>query len=576
MEVPNIPKDAPFSSDQRQWLSGFMAGLHSRVAAVGNVAGAGQAVAAKPIDILFGTQTGNSEEVANEAAAIAKQKGYQPRVAELDAIEMDQLAKMETLIVVISTYGEGEMPDNAHIFWEALSASTAPRLESLEFGVLALGDTSYEFFCQAGKMMDTRLEQLGAKRLAARLDCDLDYEEPAEEWLQASIPQAGDAVAGDAVDAPKKSQWNKKNPYPSPVVDNHNLSGEGSAKEIRHMAFDLSESDLVYEAGDALGVMPVNAPDLVELWLERLGATADTAISGKDETLGELLTYKLEISTPSQDLLAGLEPLVGHEEFSRIMEGGDRESLDDFLWGLDALDIMNLAPDVKLDAEQVVGWLRPLTHRAYSISSSPNVHPGEVHLTVAAVRWEREGREHRGVCSTFMADRLPEGEKGGVFMLPNKSFRVPADDNVPMVMVGPGTGIAPFRAFLEERQHRGAEGTNWLYFGDQHESCDFIYKEELQGMLESGVLDRLELAFSRDQKEKIYVQNRMQETGEELFALLEQGGHFYVCGDATRMAKDVDAALHDVIATHGKMDADAAAQYVSQLKKDKRYVRDVY
>ncbi|MEM7600795.1 MAG: sulfite reductase flavoprotein subunit alpha [Verrucomicrobiota bacterium] len=582
MEVPYIPKDAPFSADQRSWLGGFLAGLHSRVVVVGGAAtevGAAAApVAAKTLDILYGTQTGNSEELANEAAAIAKQKGYQPRVADLDSMEMDQLAKVETLLVVISTYGEGEMPDNAHLFWEALSAGTAPRLESMEFGVLALGDTSYEFFCQAGKMVDTRLEQLGATRMAPRLDCDLDYEEPANEWLLANIPQAGAAEIPALVDtpAPKKSQWNKKNPYPSPVVENVNLSGEGSAKEIRHIAFDLSGSDLTYEAGDALGVMPVNASDLVSLWLARLGASPETKIPGKEETLEELLTYHYEISNPSQDLLVGLEPLVKHEEFSRIIAGGDRESLMDFLWGKDALDIMNLDPEVELDPAVVISWLKPLSHRAYSISSSPNAHPGEVHLTVAAVRWEREGREHRGVCSTYIADQLPAGKEGGVFMLPNKSFRIPEDDSVPMVMVGPGTGIAPFRAFLEERRHRGAEGTNWLYFGDQHRMCDFIYEEELTAMVESGDLDRLELAFSRDQEEKVYVQNKMKETGAELFGLLEQGGHFYVCGDATRMAKDVDAALHEVIATHGNMDADAAADYVAQLKKSKRYVRDVY
>ncbi|MEO0413489.1 MAG: flavodoxin domain-containing protein, partial [Verrucomicrobiota bacterium] len=311
MEVPYIPKDAPFSGEQRSWLSGFLAGLHSRAAAVGGAGGS--AASAKTLNILFGTQTGNSEEVANEAAALAKQKGWQPQVAELDAVEMDQLAQMETLLVVISTYGEGEMPDNAHIFWEALSADSAPKLEKLEYGVLALGDTSYEFFCQAGKMMDARLEELGAKRFGPRLDCDLDYEEPSQEWLDANLPQGGEAIADGGSAAPAKSKWNKKNPFPSSIVDNHNLSGEGSAKEIRHVAFSLEGSDLTYEAGDALGVKPINAPDLVQLWLDRLGASADSAIEGKEETLGDLLTYHLEISTPSQDLLAGIEPLAGHE-----------------------------------------------------------------------------------------------------------------------------------------------------------------------------------------------------------------------------------------------------------------------
>ncbi|NRB03500.1 MAG: sulfite reductase subunit alpha [Rhodobacteraceae bacterium] len=579
MHMPYIQKDAPFSADQRTWIGGFIAGLHSQkvmTEAKAIAAAEGQAQA-KPLDILYGTQTGNAEEVANEAAALAKAKGFTPRVDELDAVDMDRLAGMENLIIVISTYGEGEMPDNAHMFWDALSASTAPRLEELQYGVLALGDTSYEYFCQAGKVIDTRLEQLGARRLGARVDCDVDYEDAATAWLTDVMPEGGPAVANDVVaPAPKKSGWGRKNPYTSDMVENRVLSGAKSAKEIRHLSFALGDSGLTYEAGDALGVMPVNAPDLVEAMLKRLGADHDTAIAGKDAPLGQLLTTGLEIMTPPREFLRGIAPLAKHEELNHVLSHGDKEALEAFLWGKDTLDILNLNPSLEIDPDQFVGWLKPLQHRAYSISSSPKAHEGEVHLTVAAVRWMYDQRQHKGVCSTFLADHVPEGAQAGIFMSPNKAFRVPQDDSVPMVMVGPGTGIAPFRAFLEERRARGASGTNWLFFGDQHRASDFIYEDEISEMSDSGVLTRLDLAFSRDQEEKIYVQHRMAQNGKDLFAALEEGGHFYVCGDATRMAKDVDAALHQVVREHGGRDEEGAVEYVNTLKREKRYVRDVY
>ncbi|MEM7060535.1 MAG: sulfite reductase subunit alpha [Pseudomonadota bacterium] len=575
MNKPLFPKDAPFSVDQRAWISGFMAGLSTRL--IGGDDAANQAdVAAKPMDILFGTQTGNAEEVANEAAALAQARGFKPRVADLDAVEMDQLAAMEHLIVVVSTYGEGEMPDNAELFWDALSASTAPRLENLSYGVLALGDTSYEHFCQAGKLIDTRLEQLGATRLAARVDCDVDFEEAATAWLEGTVPETGAPAADAPAAKPEKSAWNRKNPYISRMAENRVLSGAKSAKEIRHIAFELGDSGMTYEAGDALGVMPVNAPDLVEALLARLGADYDTQIPGNDAPLGDLLTHRLEIMTPPRELIRGLEPLAGHDELSHVVGNGDKEALEHFLWGKDTLDLLNLNPEFALDPAQMVDWLKPLQHRAYSISSSPKAHEGEVHLTVAAVRWTYDRRQHKGVCSTFLADHVPEGASAGIFMSPNKSFRVPQDDDRPMIMVGPGTGVAPFRAFLEERRERGANGTNWLFFGDQHRASDFIYEDEISGMSASGLLTRLDLAFSRDQDEKIYVQHRMIENGKDLFGLLEEGGHFYVCGDATRMAKDVDAALQQIIETQGGMAPEAATDYVNRLKREKRYVRDVY
>lgn len=585
MKVPYIPADAPFNDDQRSWLSGFLAGLHSRkvMGLSGQVATATAPIQAKPLNILYGTQTGNAEGVANEAAALAKARGFAPNIQELDAIDMTALAAMETVIVVISTYGEGEMPDNAHIFWEALSASTAPRLENLSYGILALGDTSYDYFCQAGKMLDTRFEQLGATRLGARVDCDVDYEDAATAWLDQTMPVAQNgqseaaSTTGTVVETQSaKKDWGRKNPYPANILENRCLSGDGSAKEIRHIAFDLGESGLSYEAGDALGVMPVNSPALVSEILARLQLKDDQSVTGQDLPLGTLLATKFEIMTPSKDVIQEIEKRAGDAELSHIVGNNDKEALAAYLWGKDCLDLLNLNKDVQISADEFISWLRPLQHRAYSISSSPKAHPGEVHLTVAAVRWHADNREHKGVCSTYLADMAPEGHKVGIFMSPNKNFRVPQDDSVPMIMVGPGTGIAPFRAFLEERRERGAKGRNWLFFGDQHRKTDFIYEDELSEMHSAGLLSQLDLAFSRDQAEKIYVQNRMIAQGTQIFAALEEGGYFYVCGDATRMAKDVDAALHQIIKAEGKLDDEAAEAYVNHLKRDKRYVRDVY
>ena len=577
-KAPYIPDDAPFSGEQKHWLGGFIAGLHSRLATGGGAAApAGTPVETKPIDILFGTQTGNAEAVANDAADHARSKGFTPRIAEMDEISIEQLAAMQNVIIVVSTYGEGEMPDNAHQFWEALSATTAPRLETLKYGVLALGDTSYDEFCQAGKLIDTRLEQLGATRLGDRVDCDVDFEDTAEAWVSSTIPDAGTVdvtPTTTSTSKPTKSGWSRKTPYAATIIDNRNLSGAKSAKEIRHISFDLGQSGLTYEAGDALGVMPVNDPNLVDAWVKRLGASPDTDVNGTP--ISVLLSTGLEIMTPSRDLIRAIEPLAKNDELSHVVSNGDKEALAHYLWGKDALDLLNLNPALVLNTQDVIGWLKPLQHRAYSISSSPKAHHGEVHLTVAAVRWMYENRPHGGVCSTFLADHAPNGAAAGIFTSPNKSFRVPEDNTVPMIMVGPGTGIAPFRAFLEERRERGATGDNWLFFGDQHRESDFIYKDEIGRFNSDGLLTRLDLAFSRDQAEKIYVQNRMIENGKDLYAQLEEGGYFYICGDATRMARDVDAALHSIIEAHGAMSPEAAIEYVNGLKREKRYVRDVY
>ena len=580
MKLPFIPEDAPFTGDQKSWLSGFLAGMQSAKAIAGSQTSVAGALAAPVLNILYGTQTGNAEGLAMDAATVARAQGFDAVVQGLDDVSIDTFSVMKRVIITIATYGEGEMPDNAGLFWESIYRTDMPRLPDMQFGILALGDTSYDEFCQAGKLLDTRLEQLGATRLVDRLDCDVDYEDIADEWINKTIPLAnsGNVIVPAVETSPQvvKSIWNRKNPYPAKVSVNKLLSGPSSGKEIRHYEIDLADSGLTYETGDALNVMPVNDGVLVKKLTERLSVDGDIVLEGQEKSIVDLLTYQYEISTPSRNLIAAVEAQAKHEKFSHVLKNGDKEALADFLWGKDTLDLLNLNSEITFTADEFLGLLKPLQHRAYSISSSPSKHLGSVHLTVASVRWREEGRDHLGVCSTFLADRVTANGTAGVFVSPNKAFRIPANDDAPMIMVGPGTGVAPFRAFLEERQMRGAKGKNWLFFGDQTRDSDFIYEQQLLEMQAVGVLSRLDLAFSRDQKEKIYVQNKMHECSVELYQWLEKGAYFYVCGDATRMAKDVDQALRDIVATQANLSADQATDYVNNLKREKRYLRDVY
>ncbi|AZI49668.1 sulfite reductase subunit alpha [Pantoea agglomerans] len=585
MKIPYIPEDAPFNGDQKYWLAGFLAGLHSRLLVLEDKqqpAAGTSAAATTQLHILYGSQTGNAEALAQTAAKSARAKGLVPVVQALGDVDLDVFATMRHVLIVTSTYGEGEMPDNAQLFWDAISASTAPRLEQMHFAVLAIGDTGYDGFCQAGKFIDMRLEQLGAKRVVDRIDCDIDFEEPSSEWLNSSMPQfaasAGSSgtVLESAPEAPVIPGSNKSNPYAAALITNKRLSGEQSAKDIRHFEFDLSDSGLKYEAGDALGVIPVNEPSLVSLLLTQLNADYETPVPGFDRSLGDLLTYQFEISEPSRKLIEWVGQNTTNQELRHVLQHDDKDALGVWLWGKDTLDLLQLELTRTLVVPEFVALLRPLQHRAYSISSSSKAHPDQVHLTVASVRYHSGGRNRGGVCSTYLAERVRRGEKPAIFISPNKSFRVPANNSAPLIMVGPGTGIAPFRAFLQERQATGAQGKNWLFFGDQHQEHDFIYQDELLAWRDNGLLTRLDLAFSRDQEKKIYVQSRMLEQGAELYAWLQEGAYFYVCGDASRMAKDVDNALYEVVRQFGGLSTERAADYVDQLKKEKRYLRDVY
>ncbi|PPD32738.1 MAG: sulfite reductase subunit alpha [Methylomonas sp.] len=579
MKAPFIPLNAPYSDTQRAWLSGFFAGMHSHML---HNAGSVNQANARILHILYGSQTGNSESLANDAAASAKSHGLLPVVKSMDEIEVGQLTKMDYLLIITSTYGEGAMPDNAEMLWEAANSDAAPRLENLNYSVLALGDTSYDLFCQAGIDWDNRLQELGANRVFDRVDCDVDFEAPAEQWISEVVPlmaEGAETIAViDTAAQPAKSAYNRKNPFPAKLQVNRIVTALDSSKETRHYEISIAGSGLNYEAGDAMCVIPSNCPQLVADILNALGCSGneEVPVNGELMPLSEALRTHFEIKLPSKEFLEEIAKRSGDQELNALLNAGEKDKLNDYLWGRDTLDLLLQFPGAELSAAEFLSLLKPLQHRAYSISSSGKKYPDSVHLTVASVRYDAHGRQHKGVCSTYLADLVNEDTEVRIFFTPNNNFRVPNDDTLPMIMVGPGTGIAPFRAFLQEREFRKATGKNWLFFGDRNAATDFIYREEIEAMQASGLLTKLDLAFSRDQAEKVYVQDRMLENGAELFAWLEQGGYFFVCGDAYRMAKDVDQALLDVIRIHGNKSATAAAEYVNQLKKDKRYVRDVY
>ncbi len=579
MNTPNIPKNIPFNDTQRAWLSGFFAGIHTHIL---QNAGSNNQTEGRIINILYGTQTGNSESVANDAAEVAKTHGLAPLVKSMDEIELSDLSQMEYLLIVVSTYGEGEMPDNAQLLWEAISADAAPKMETTKFSILALGDSSYDQFCQAGIDWDNRLEELGAKRIYDRVDYDIGADELAENWISCVIPVMAEGASVVAKpnqeSVSDKPKYNRKNPFPSKILINRLLTSENSSKETRHYEFSITDSGLTYQAGDALNVVPLNCPELVAEIIKAIGCTGDEdePVNGELLTLSEALRTRFEIKLPSKELLREIANRSGDQELNSLLLSDNKDKLATYLWGRDTLDLLLQFPKMEFSAAEFLALLKPLQHRAYSISSSSKMHPDSVHLTVASVRYQSHNRDHKGVCSTYIADLVDEKSNVKIFFSPNNSFRVPEDDTLPMIMIGPGTGIAPFRAFLQERQYRKSTGKNWLIFGDRNAATDYIYQDEIEAMQTNGVLTRLDLAFSRDQEEKIYVQDRMREHGAEMFSWLEQKGSFFVCGDATYMAKDVDKALHEIIEKHGNKTQEQAINYVNQLKKEKRYVRDVY
>lgn len=580
VHIPYIPENAPFTPEQRAWLNGFLAGLFAHVPLGGQLPSAEfSAKPAEPLLILFGSQTGTAEGLAKKVAKESQARGFAPRVMALNDYAQADLTTAKRLLIISSTWGDGEPPDNAVEFWKWISASSAPRLENLSFAVLGLGDRNYSDFCGASRKFDARLVELGAQRLVERGECDVDYEAPAKAWSDAvwsklahSQPAAL-AVNGDRGSS-KMEGFGKTNPYPAALLRNVLLSRQGSAKEVRHYEIALGDSGFHYDVGDALGVFPENCPALVEELLSVAKCNGDEVVEfgGKEGSLHEWLLRKLDISRPSQELVAKVAKLVPECEFAALVTAENAAELKRWLFGRDVVDILKLLPK-PLPPGEWVGLLRKLSPRLYSISSSPKAHPGEVHLTVGTVRYETFGRKRKGVCSSFLAER---GKTVPIFVQPSHGFKPPVDPTIGMIMIGPGTGIAPFRAFLEERQVSGAPGRNWLFFGNQTRRADFLYEEQITDWQKSGHLTRLDLAFSRDQEAKLYVQHKMLEHAAELWRWLEMGSHFYVCGDATRMAKDVDEALHQVVQRAGGKTVEEAKSYIAKLKSEKRYQRDVY
>ncbi|MFP4542503.1 MAG: sulfite reductase flavoprotein subunit alpha, partial [Opitutales bacterium] len=551
----------------------------------------------------FGSESGNSENCAQQIEVAAKAEGFKTSVVDMGDYDASRLESEENVLIVVSTWGEGDPPERASDFHAFVMGESAPKLEKVNFAVCALGDTGYADFCECGKQFDRRFAELGAKRIFDRVDCDVDFEEPFAEWqkgaLAAMVEATGvkekatapaavaapvEAMAGAAstafggVAAPVAEPWSKKNPYPALLKNRFLLNGSGSKKETLHVELDLGDSGMTYEPGDVLGAFATNCPEVVDDFVRLAGFRGDEIReeNGEYHSLSELLaTY--DVTSLSKAFMKKYAPLAKNKALDRVLDDAQADKLGDWLWGRELRDLfLEFPPSDMLSVDQVLNLLRKLPPRLYSIASSIQAHPNEVHLTIAAVRYNAHEKVRKGVCSTYFADRIDVGENVPVYLHHNKNFKLPADPNTPIIMVGPGTGIAPFRAFVEERVETGAKGKSWLFFGDWTFQNDFLYQTEWQKYLKTGGLSRMDVAFSRDTDQKVYVQHRMREKSKELYAWLEEGAHFYVCGDASRMAKDVHQALIDCVAEHGGMSPEDAEAYVKDLQKSKRYQRDVY
>jgi sulfite reductase (NADPH) flavoprotein alpha-component len=579
---------------QKIWLSGYLAASASVLPSTGKgvltvPATTGTTQASKEVTILYGSQSGNSQGLANKSAKALEANGFQVTVSSMSDLKTNQLKKVQQLLVIVSTHGEGEPPDNAIGFHEFLHSKRAPRLDGVRYSVLALGDSSYELFCQTGKEFDARLEELGGTRLYERVDCDVDYDEPAAEWLQGVIARLKEGQTNAAVasvvspseaETAVESSYSRTNPFQAEVLANMNLNGRGSNKETRHLELSLEGSGLAYKPGDSLGIYPKNDPALVDLLLEltKWDPSSEVAINKQGEVrpLRDALIDYFEITTLTKPLLEKLASLTTNKGALDLLAASHEEQCKAYLHGRDISDFVQDYGPLQGSAQEVVSLLRKMPVRLYSISSSQAANPDEVHLTIGAVRYLAHGRERKGVCSVFCAERLQPGDTVPVYIQHNTNFKLPEDLDKPIIMVGPGTGIAPFRSFMQEREELGATGQSWLFFGDQHFTTDFLYQTEWQRWVKEGVLSRMDVAFSRDTEEKMYVQHRMKQHSQELFGWLEQGAYVYVCGDEKNMARDVHRTLLEIIETEGDMSREQAEEYLASIQQSKRYQRDVY
>ena len=569
------------SPAQLTWVSGYLAGMAGAANAAGTAPAAPAADTGLALTILYGSQTGNGEAIAETLAGQARAAGHAPRLRSLADYRTAELKREKLAIFVVSTHGEGDPPDDAELFHEFLLSGRAPELPALGFAVLALGDSSYANFCQTGREFDARLAELGARRLHPLVECDVDYDAAAQAWTEAVLetlpaPAAGVEPGPRLRAVPTPAAYDRKRPFPAEVLATQRITGRDSSKDVYHVELSLEGSGLGYEPGDALAVVAENPPELVAEIIALLGATGDEPVTVADTELplADALTARLEITRPSTGFLEAWAGFSRAPELAQLLGETPKQELAAFLAGHQVVDVMHAFP-AAVDAAAFAASLRPAVPRSYSIASSLAANPDEVHLTVAAVRYEAFGRPHRGAASTFLGERIEVGDRVPVYVEPNKRFRLPADD-VPVIMIGPGTGVAPFRAFVEERAVRGARGKTWLFFGDRNFSSDFLYQLEWLRHLREGNLTRMDVAFSRDTKSKVYVQHRMLEHGAEIHRWIEEGASVYVCGDAKRMAGDVEAALARILAEHGGRDADAAAEALTGLRRAGRYLRDVY
>jgi sulfite reductase (NADPH) flavoprotein alpha-component len=579
---------------QRIWLSGYFTALNGAGAAVkagavplANLA-ANVAVISKDVTVLFGSQTGKSQGLAKKVSKKLEDQGFQVTLSSMADFKPNGLKKVQNLLILVSTHGEGDPPDNAISFYEFLHSKRAPQLEDLRYSVLSLGDTSYEFFCKTGKDFDNRLEELGGKRLTPRIDCDVDFDDPAAEWMnnvlsslsEASTVTAIGSGAGVAVVSATESEYSRTNPFQAEVLENLNLNGRGSDRETRHVEISLEGSNLQYEPGDCLGIYPENHPRLVDELIEAMGWKADELVTinknGEKRPLREALTRNFEITVLTKPLLEQVAKLTSSNELKELFAVGNEQKLKSYLNNSDLLDLVQDYALKGIAAGEFVAILRKMPARLYSIASSSKAFPDEVHVTVRTVRYEAMGRERYGVCSVQLAERVKAGETLPVYIQNNPNFKLPENPDTPIIMIGPGTGVAPFRAFLGEREETGAEGKTWLFYGDQHFSTDFLYQVEWQRWLKDGVLTRMDVAFSRDTDQKVYVQHRMLEKSRELYQWLQEGASVYVCGDEKKMAHDVHATLATIIEQEGGFSSEEAAEYLTRMQQQKRYQRDVY
>jgi sulfite reductase (NADPH) flavoprotein alpha-component len=606
--------NSPFNEEQREylnrliptlteaqkiWLCGFLSypfiAGHEQSVQVDQTAApeTEQSIQTREVTVLFGSETGNGQSLASTLVEKLKTKQLPVQSFSMDDFKPQNLKKVQDLLIITSTHGEGEPPENARSFYEFLHSKRAPKIENVRFSVLALGDESYVFFCQTGKDFDKRLEELGGERLYPRVDCDVDFEDPAEQWINrvvavlhetsnanASAISVSEKQAAATLLEEKQSVYSKKNPYPAEVLENINLNGRGSNKETRHLVLSLEDSGLTFAPGDSLAILPENDPELVDSLINELGWNPEESVQINEEgdiySLRKALLSKFEITRLTKSFIQAAAELFHHEELKKLAEPGNEEKVKAYLDGRDLLDFVRDFPPVQLKPVDFIQILRKLPARQYSIASSLKANPDEVHLTISTVRFQAHGRNRKGVCSSQIAERIQPGDMLPIYVDQNPNFKLPSNPDTPIIMIGPGTGVAPFRAFLQEREAEGVTGKSWLFFGDQHFSSDFLYQVEWQKWLKNGVLTKMDVAFSRDQAEKVYVQHRMLEKRKEFYQWMEEGAVVYVCGDEKHMARDVHQTILTILEKEGGLTSEQAAVYLDQMRKQKRYQRDVY